>query len=69
MHEHPSNLCLCDLAVVSEEPTTAALVVHSDTVEGHIDGVSGAVMMWSQERLLVWSIPDHEVHGPVSTRR
>ena len=25
MHEHPSNLCLCDLAVVSEEPTTAAL--------------------------------------------
>ena len=25
MHEHPSNLCLCDLAVVSEEPTTTAL--------------------------------------------
>merc|ERR1711899_406643 len=62
MHEHPSNLCLCDLAVVSEEPTTTALVVHPDTVEGHIDGVSGAVMMWSQERLLVRSIPDHEVH-------
>ena len=25
MHEHPSNLGLRDLAVVSEEPTTAAL--------------------------------------------
>ena len=25
MHEHPSNLGLSDLAVVSEEPTTAAL--------------------------------------------
>ena len=62
MHEHPSNLCLCHLAVVSEEPTTTALgklifrmesmdktpcmkshlIVHSDTVEDHIDGVSGA---------------------------
>merc|ERR1719150_2869181 len=62
MHEHPSNLGLCDLAVVSEEPTTTALIVHSDTVEGHIDGVSGAVVMWSQERLLVRTIPDHEVH-------
>merc|ERR1712223_204279 len=62
MHEHPSNLCLCDLAIVSEESTTAALIVHPDTVEGHIDGVGGAVMMWSQERLLVRSIPNHEVH-------
>merc|ERR1712223_21022 len=62
MHEHPSNLCLCDLAIVSEEPTTTALIINSDTVEGHIDGVGGAVMMWSQERLLVRSIPNHEVH-------
>ena len=56
MHKHPTNLGLGDLAIIAEEPASAALlmqnssldfelishlIIYSYTIEGHIDSIGG----------------------------
>lgn len=38
------------------------LIVYFWSVESHIDGVRGGVMVWSQRWLLFWSVAHHKVH-------
>jgi F0F1-type ATP synthase assembly protein I len=38
------------------------LIVCFWSVESHIDGVRGGVMVWSQRWLLIWSVAHHKVH-------
>jgi F0F1-type ATP synthase assembly protein I len=38
------------------------LIVYVWSVESHVDGVRGGVVVWSQRRLLIWSVAYHKVH-------
>lgn len=39
VHQHPAGLGVGDRAVVANEAATAALVVHSDSVQRNVDRV------------------------------
>lgn len=63
MHQHPAEPSVCNAAVVADEPASTSLIVYFWSIESHVDGVCGGVMVWSQRWLLIWSVAHHKVHN------
>ena len=62
MHQHPAFLGVFDGAVVANESAATTFIINSRAVEGDVDGVGGRVVVRPQERLLVGTVSNHEVH-------
>lgn len=62
VHEGPALSGRLHFTVVPEEPAAPALIVDVLVVEGDVDGEGGGVVVRPQRRLLIRTIPDHEVH-------
>lgn len=58
-----SNTCQHCKSWVEEKKKN--LKVNAWSVKSYVDGVGGGVVVGSQERLLIWSVADYEVHNGV----